>query len=96
MEKTIQHALQYTSALLFLLTAILNVSVVHAQEGTVTYEEVIKLNIELPPEMAQMADEIPNSRTSKQVLYFNESAALLKNAPEAEEEQDLNSVKFSR
>ena len=59
-----------------------------AQEGLVTYEEVIKLEIELPPEMAHMADEIPNSQTNTRHLYFNESEALLKDAPETEDHDE--------
>ena len=60
-----------------------------AQQGTVTYVEAIKLDMELPPEMAHMADEIPKSQTSTKVLYFNENAALMKDAP-ADSDEDGN------
>lgn len=86
-KSTVKRALRSTSYLLLLLLAIYHVPTANAQEGTVTYEEVIKLDIELPPEMAHMADEFPNSRTNTQILYFNESAALLKNAPESTEDE---------
>ncbi len=73
----------------FLLMGLIYTPMANAQEGTVTYEEVIKLNIELPPEVAHMSADIPDSRTTTKLLYFNESAALMKNAPE-EAADDLN------
>lgn len=92
MKNTVKRALQYSRYLLLFLIAIHIAQDAMAQEGTVTYEEVIKLNIELPPEMAHMAEDIPNSQTNTQILYFNESAALLKNAPEpAEDEINMHS-----
>ena len=47
-----------------------------------TYEEVIKLDIQLPPEMEHVMQDLPDSQVNKRVLYFNESAALLKDPEE--------------
>ena len=75
---------------------------VNAQEGIVTYEEVIKLDIELPPEMEHMRDQFPNSETTMRMLLFNESASLYKNAPDQPEtpeheifhEEEGNVIRF--
>ncbi|NNE70622.1 MAG: GLPGLI family protein [Rhodothermales bacterium] len=58
-----------------------------AQQGAIRYNATIKLNIELPPGMEEMAAQIPDSRTTGRMLYFSESAALLKDAPEPETEE---------
>jgi GLPGLI family protein len=63
-----------------------------AQEGIVTYEETVKLEIKLPPEMEHMSAQIPNARTVTKQLFFNESASLMKNAPEKGEEENENFV----
>jgi len=60
-----------------------------AQQGVVTYEEVTKMTINLPPEMEHMRAEIPDSQTSTKRLVFNESASLLKDMP-AEDEQETD------
>ena len=72
--------------LLTLLAAVAAVPLVaQAQQGTVLYDVTLKLDIELPPEMAAMRDQIPSSRTSQRVLLFDESASLMKAAPEKAE-----------
>lgn len=71
---------------LFLSILLLPVAA-RAQEGVVTYDESVKLEIELPPEMASMRDQIPNSRTATRLLYFSESGTLMKNAPRKEGEE---------
>ena len=50
-------------------------------QGTITYEETIKLNIELPPEMAAMADKFPSVQQSEMNLYFSGAQSLFMNAP---------------
>ncbi|MEM1096392.1 MAG: GLPGLI family protein [Bacteroidota bacterium] len=69
---------------LALLTALPSV----AQEGTVIYKETRKLEIELPPEMAHMAEQFPSERTANYQLLFNDVASLMQSAPEAEEEEN--------
>ena len=58
-----------------------------AQRGIATYEEVVKMNIELPPEMEHMRDQFPDSHTSTKLLYFDQTASLFKTAPSDEEEK---------
>ena len=68
---------------LLLLLALYSLPV-FAQEGVVTYEETLKMEIDLPPEMQHMAGDIPDTQTATRLLYFNESASLLKSAPREE------------
>ncbi len=74
-------------ALLLVLLAI--PTAVDAQEGTVRYDVTVKLDIELPPEVAARRDQLPSSRTFKRVLLFGESASLMKAAPREEEPADF-------
>ena len=76
------------TTILFALLLCFMVPFATAQEGMVTYEETIKLDIELPPEIQAMGHEIPDTRVSKQVLYFNESASLYKAAEEDNSDQE--------
>jgi GLPGLI family protein len=55
-----------------------------AQRGAITYDETVKIEIELPPEMESMRDQIPSSNTTSRLLLFNESAMLMKDAPKPE------------
>ncbi len=68
-------------ALLMLCTA-----QAHAQEGTVTYEATVKMEFELPPEMEHMREHIPSARITTKMLFFDESASLMKDVPQDEEE----------
>ena len=63
-----------------------------AQEGVVTYEETIKLEIQLPPGMEHMEAQIPSARTANKHLFFNETASLMKDAPESEDEEGNDDV----
>ncbi len=65
------------------------VSIAFAQEGVVTYEEVVKMNIQLPPEMEDMRENFPSTQKTMRQLFFNESAALLKDVPE-DDDHDVN------
>lgn len=63
--------------------------IVAQTQGTVTYKETIKLDIqfELPEGMDEaMLAQIPNSQSSLKVLYFNETESIFKDAPEEESE----------
>jgi GLPGLI family protein len=53
------------------------------QEGVITYQETIKMRIELPPEFADM---VPKERQRKTVLTFNQKESIYKNL---KEEQDV-------
>ena len=61
-----------------------------AQQGSIRYNATMKLDIQLPPGMEEMAANIPKSQTSGRMLYFTEAAALLKDAPKAESDDSGN------
>ena len=69
--------------LLFLLVALLPM-VASAQSGSITFERVVKIDIELPPEMESMRAQIPTESKNSLVLYFNEMESLMKAAPKEE------------
>jgi GLPGLI family protein len=55
---------------------------VFAQEnnqGTVTYEQVVKLEIKLEGDASQFASMMPKERKSKKTLIFNQEASVYKN-----------------
>ena len=52
-----------------------------AQEGTVRYEVTTQREVELPPEMAHLADQFPSVVTTERVLRFRGSTALTTDAP---------------
>lgn len=64
------------------------VAPLQAQEGTITYDRVIKIEIDLPPEMESMRDQIPTENTTKMVLQFNEFESVWKASVEQEESRD--------
>lgn len=69
-----------------LITTLLpGLSVAQDIEGTVTYKETIKIEIELPPEMEHIRDQIPPERTSEKILEFGEVNSLYKDAPRSED-----------
>lgn len=56
--------------------------------GSVIYEQIMKLDIQLEGDAAQFADALPKERKSEKILHFNKEAALYENhQSEAEEEQ---------
>lgn len=55
-----------------------------AQQGTITYDRVVKLDIKLPPEMESMRDQFPTENKTNMLLHFNESESVWL----ASEEQD--------
>ena len=59
-----------------------------AQQGTVQYDQTVKLDIQLPPEMAHMRDQIPSEQTFQKVLLFSETASLMKAAPQQPQEAE--------
>ncbi|MBO6575032.1 MAG: GLPGLI family protein [Rhodothermales bacterium] len=71
-----------------LLAALLLPMAAFAQQGAVRYDATIKLDIQLPPGMEEMAAQIPDSQTSGRMLYFTEAATLMKDAPKAESDDD--------
>lgn len=56
-------------------------------QGTVKYKETVKIEIQLPPEMAeQMKDRIPRERSFPKELYFNKTSSFYKDAEITAEE----------
>lgn len=56
--------------------------------GTVVYQETVKFDIELPPQMERMRDRIQDTRTANVVLLFDETRSLSQLAPEAESDSE--------
>lgn len=52
-----------------------------AQQGTITYTHSINIDLELPPELAMMAGEIPSAMSRDMLLHFDPSASLMVPAP---------------
>lgn len=48
-----------------------------AQEGTITYTRSFRLDIELPPELAELKANMPSALTSTMVLHFSPSGSLM-------------------
>jgi GLPGLI family protein len=67
-----------------------------AQQGTVVYDETIRIEIELPPEMEQMRDRIPRERTVGRHLLFDGAVSLMRNAPQQEEATQLEAESEGR
>ncbi|NNF03110.1 MAG: GLPGLI family protein [Rhodothermales bacterium] len=65
-----------------LFLALMAAPPVSAQQGTINYDRTVKIEIDLPPEMAHMADRFPESRTVKRVLHFTETETVMRDAPE--------------
>lgn len=76
----------YSKSLPILLLGLFLAAVpVLAQQGTINYDRVIKIEIDLPPEMESMRDQIPTENTTKMVLHFNESESSWQAAAEQDE-----------
>ncbi len=56
-----------------------------AQEGTITYTHSINMDLELPPELAMMAGEIPSAMSRDMLLHFDPSASLMVPAPKGKD-----------
>ncbi|MCP4314426.1 MAG: GLPGLI family protein [Bacteroidetes bacterium] len=80
---------------IFFYTLLILCSTVSAQQtnngfllsGSVIYEQIVKLNIQLDGDVALMAGNIPNEQKSEKILHFTENEALFENysGKEAEE-----------
>lgn len=57
-------------------------------QGTINYDQTVKIEIDLPPQMAHMADRIPDSRTMKRALHFTETESVMRDSPEQEEMEE--------
>lgn len=84
--------MRLSSALALLLLAV----PAFAQQGTVRYEMTVKIDIELPPEMASFADQIPKSQSIQKLLFFDETASLMKNMPQVESAEESRGGRMMR
>lgn len=73
--------------LLGILVSLTAAQVVFGQTGVITYEIKINMHRRLPPDRADMKAMIPEFRTTKQQLFFNENESLYKPLIEDEEEE---------
>jgi GLPGLI family protein len=53
-----------------------------AQHGTVVYEETVRIEVELPPEMEHMRGQIPRETSSRNQLLFDGQRSLMRALPE--------------
>lgn len=67
------------------LLMILLATPVLAQQGTITYDRVVKLDFELPPEMESMRDQFPTENKTRMTLHFNEWESVWQASEEQEE-----------
>jgi GLPGLI family protein len=56
--------------------------------GRIIYDHVVKIDIQLPPEMESMRDQIPKERSTKRMLLFTETESLMRDAPEDENAEE--------
>ncbi len=79
--------MQKVILLVGILVSVAAIQVVMGQTGVILYEQKINMHRNIPAEREAMKAMIPEFRTTKQQLFFNESEALYKTVIEDEEEQ---------
>jgi len=67
-----------------------------ATQGEIIYEEKINVHKSLPPEMEDFKAQLPEFRTTKRVLYFNESESLYTEMKKDETEENWSSASRRR
>jgi GLPGLI family protein len=70
-----------------ILVSVAAIHVVMGQTGVIMYEQKVNMHRNIPAEREAMKAMIPEFRTTKQQLFFNEEEALYKTVIEDEEEQ---------
>ena len=83
--------------LIFAFGFLVTLSMVNAQQtnngfllsGSVVYEELVKLDIQLEGVDAQMAAQIPKERKTEKILHFTEEAAIFENHQKDDPEEDV-------
>lgn len=83
----ISSTMQKVILLVGILVSVAAIHVVMGQTGVILYEQKINMHRNIPAEREAMKAMIPEFRTTKQQLFFNESEALYKTVIEDEEEQ---------
>jgi GLPGLI family protein len=69
-----------------LLVGLLALQTVFAQSGVITYESKLNLHRRIPADRQEMKAMIPEYRTTKFTVTFNQDESLYKSVPEEEEE----------
>ncbi len=64
--------------------------------GSVIYEETVKFDFDLPPQMQRFRERLDDTRSASVVLIFNETASLSQLAPEPEQPQEEQEVGVGR
>jgi len=80
---------QTIRGLLILAVSVLICVPVLAQEGSVVYEERIRIDIELPPEMQHMRSQIPTEHTARRQLLFSGERSLWRPVPQEAEQLEM-------
>jgi GLPGLI family protein len=83
---------------IIILVSVITASMLSAQEGnngfllsgSVIYDQIVQLNIQLEGDAAQYADMLPKERKSEKILYFSEEAALFENHHSESPEQAMD------
>lgn len=74
--------------LAFFLVLMSSIAVAQQNHGIAKYEQTIKLNIELPPEMEAYAAMMPKEQKQKMVLLFDGAESIFKNVVNKEVEMN--------
>lgn len=83
------HSICPLRSLLVLTAALLFCTPALAQEGTVVYEERIRIEIELPPELHHMRNQIPSERTTRRELLFSGERSLWRTVAQEAEQLEM-------
>lgn len=73
--------------MLGVLVCLLATRIVMAQQGVIMYENRVNMHMNIPADRQEMKAMIPEFRTTKMQLFFNEEESLYKNVAEDEDEQ---------
>ncbi len=76
----VDHRVHRRLAAALALAALAAPVALEAQQGTITYTHSIKLDLELPPGMAELKAQIPSALTNTMVLHFSPSGSLMTQA----------------
>lgn len=73
--------------MLGVLVCVLATRIVMAQQGVIMYENRVNMHLNIPADRQEMKAMVPEFRTTKMQLFFNEEESLYKNVAEDEDEQ---------
>ncbi len=85
MTRLVPFIVSLAATLLFLATQLFAQDVL---TGRIIYDETVKMDIQLPPGMESMKDQIPSSRTTQRMLLVRGDELLMRDAPEPEDAEE--------